>query len=158
MGAFTQLWHGRWHTFRGSTSPYMMLDYGLLGVVLMPIAQPLLRRGIPLPLRAVVYMLGIFLVEYVSGILFHKALPLRVWDYTHIPYNLHGQIAPPFIVPWVSDRPLRGNTSTSAWDACALLLVNRVRAEDLETLARRTRRLSLITPSSRCGACAVRPR
>ena len=137
FGALGDLRSGDWQHFRGSTSPYMMIDYGLLGVFLMPIATPLIRRRIPLVLRAAVYMLGIFFVEYVSGILFHYVLHLHIWDYHSInyrgiPLHLHGQIALPFAIPWY----LIGLFAEFMYkwvDACALLLVNGVTAERLET-------------------------
>lgn len=88
--ASMQLSRGNWN-MHGRTSPWMMLDYGLLGVALMPIARPLIRHGIPLPVRAAVYAVGIYTVEYVSGVLF-TACGLRIWDYSHLPLSLHGQI------------------------------------------------------------------
>jgi uncharacterized membrane protein len=75
----------------GKTSPWMLLDYCILGVAVGPISTWLIARKIPLPGRAVAYMLGIFLVEYVSGLIF-VAFGLRIWDYSHLAYNLHGQI------------------------------------------------------------------
>src|ERR1039458_5496843 len=51
----------------GNTSLLMMLDYGVLGLAVGPIAEALKRRRMPLALRAVVYMFGIFSVEYMSG-------------------------------------------------------------------------------------------
>lgn len=118
----------------GRTSPWMMIDYGLLGIALMPIARPMIRRGVPLPLRAVVYMLGIFLVEYVSGIIF-VAFGLRIWDYSHLPYNLHGQITLLYTPFWfllglvieglyrkvdAIAATLHGGLSAEQIDACAV--------------------------------------
>ena len=45
---------------RGSTSPWMMIDYGILGIALLPLKAFLDKYGLPLPARAFVYMLGIF--------------------------------------------------------------------------------------------------
>ncbi len=100
FGAFGALMRHRWNAV-GHTSLWMLIDYGLAGVLIMPIGQPLIRRGVPLVLRAVVYMLGIFAVEYVSGRIF-TGMGLRVWGYEHLAYNLHGQIAPQFIPAWYS--------------------------------------------------------
>ena len=60
---------GQWN-YHGHTCPLMIFDYGLLGLVLMPMARPMIHRGVPLAARAIVYMIGIFLVEYVSGWVF----------------------------------------------------------------------------------------
>jgi len=75
----------------GNTSLLMMLDYGVLGLAVGPIAEALKRRRMPLALRAVVYMFGIFFVEYVSGRLF-TACGWNIWNYSGHKWNLHGQI------------------------------------------------------------------
>jgi uncharacterized membrane protein len=126
--SISNLLRGNWN-MRGSTSPWMMIDYGLLGVALMPLARPMIRRGWPLPVRALVYMLGIFLVEYVSGLIF-TAAGLSIWNYSHLPYNLQGQITllyAPFwfalglVVEWLYRRI----------DAIALVLLRGWTAADL---------------------------
>lgn len=99
FGATGSLIKGNWHTLRGGSSPWMMIDYGLLGVVLMPLAQPMMRRGIPLIGRAVVYMAGIFLVELVSGYVF-DVVGIEVWDYSHLPLNLGGYITLTYAPFW----------------------------------------------------------
>jgi len=90
------------------TSPWMMLDYGMLGLVIWPIKEALEKRGVPLAGRAFVYMVGIFVIEYVSGIAFN-AVGIRIWDYSHhaitiggttIPLHLHGQITAYYIPCW----------------------------------------------------------
>ncbi len=102
-----QLRHGH-IVMRGYSSPWMIPVYGMLGVVFWPIAARLRAARIPLPLRAVVYMLGIFAVEFVSGMVF-LAVGLNrfnadrnhaVWDYTGEPYSLYGQISARFIPAW----------------------------------------------------------
>ena len=76
---------------RGHTSLWMMLDYGLIGLLYPPVQGLLLKMGMARFLRAAMYMGLIFLVEYVSGRLF-VSFGLRLWDYSHLPYNLDGQI------------------------------------------------------------------
>ncbi len=83
----------------GQTSPWMMFDYGLLGLVLMPIARPMIRRSVPLVARAVVYMIGIFAVEFASGWVF-EVCGLRIWGYEHLPWNLYGYITAVYIPLW----------------------------------------------------------
>ena len=89
---------GNWVMY-GHTSPWMMLDYGLLGIAVGPICTYLSRKHIPLLGRAVVYMLGIFLVEYVSGHIF-TYFGLHIWDYSNLPLNLQGQITLTFAPLW----------------------------------------------------------
>ncbi len=129
FGAGHKLIEGNWN-LRGGTSPWMMLDYGLLGVVTPWIARPLKARGVPLPARAIAYMLGIFFIEYVSGILFHKVMGLHIWNYNHLPYNLHGQIALYFVVPWYL-LGLVAETLFKRVDVCAVALAHGWRVEDL---------------------------
>jgi uncharacterized membrane protein len=114
----------------GHTSPLMMVDYGLLGVVLMPMARPMIRRGIPLVLRAIVYMIGIFFIEFVSGWIFDLC-GIHIWNYSHLRFNLYGYITlmyAPFwyvlglFVEWLHKKV----------DAVAVLLLSGTTAEQLE--------------------------
>ncbi len=98
MGAVVNFYHGN-PNLRGCTSIWMILDYGLLGIVLMPIRSILLRIKFPLLARAIIYMLAIYLVEYVSGRIF-TACGLKIWDYSHMKYQLHGQIALAYAPVW----------------------------------------------------------
>ena len=127
-----RLAHGDWNA-HGHTSPIMMLDYGLLGVVLMPIARPFIKRGVPLVFRAVVYMLGIFVVEYVSGIIFTWGFGLRIWNYSNLPFNLHGQITLLYAPFWWG-LGLFAEYLYRKVDAVAVLLLRGVTAEELEAL------------------------
>ncbi len=95
---FNQLLEGNWR-MTGKTSPWMMPVYGLLGILIMPIGEALKRKRVPLPLRAVVYMIGIYVIEYISGTIF-RAFGLVIWDYSHLPYNLHGQITLAYAPFW----------------------------------------------------------
>jgi uncharacterized membrane protein len=129
--ALGSLAKGDWN-LRGQTSPWMMLDYGLLGILLMPIAQPLIARGVPLVLRAAIYMLGIFVVEYVSGMIF-TAFGLRIWNYSHLPYNLHGQITLLYAPLWWG-LGLVVETLYRRIDAFAVVILRGVSAEAVERL------------------------
>ncbi len=129
FGAAGNLIKMNWN-MRGSTSPWMMLDYGLFGIILMPVAKPLKRWSVPLFARAFFYMLVIFLVEYVSGVIFHFGLGLRVWDYSHMPYNLHGQIALYFAPGWYA-LGFVAEYLYKRVDACAVVLTRGFSAEQL---------------------------
>ncbi len=131
-GAAQAVWHGHW-SMHGQSSPWMMLDYGLMGIVLMPMAVPMIRRGIPLVARAFVYMLVIYAVEYVSGIIFTWGLGLRVWSYEGVPYNLHGQIMLYSAPIWYC-LGLAGEYLYRKADAIAVLLLRGYTAEQLLAL------------------------
>ena len=128
-GSWWQVRHGNWN-MHGSSSPWMIFDYGLIGVVLMPIAQPMIRRGIPLLLRAVVYMAAIFLVEFVSGWLF-DICSLEIWDYSSMPHNLFGYIAVGYIPIWYG-LGLFLEFLYKRVDVAALVLAKGLRAPDIE--------------------------
>lgn len=131
LGALLQLWSGNF-SMHGQSSPWMMLDYGLLGLIVMPLAARMIRLGIPLAGRALVYMVLIYAVEYVSGIIFTWGLGLRVWDYTGIPYNLHGQIML-YSAPLWYGLGLAAEFLNRKVDAVALVLLHRITAEHIET-------------------------
>ncbi len=80
------------YNLRGHTSLWMMLDYGLLGILTPWFRDFLVKRRISLIGRAFVYMMGIYVVEYFSGMLFHRVIGLKIWDYSSLPLNLDGQI------------------------------------------------------------------
>ena len=105
----------------GNTSLLMMLDYGLLGLVIGPVSAALQRRRIPLVLRALVYMCGIFLVEYVSGRLF-TACGWSIWNYSRYKWNLHGQITLLYAPFWYF-LGLWAEFLFQRLDACAVVLL-----------------------------------
>lgn len=116
----------------GHTSPWMMLDYGLLGVLLEPIGGPFIRRGVPLFIRAAIYMLLIFVVEFISGEIF-TAAGLKIWNYSHLAYNLDGQITLLYAPFWYG----LGFVVESLYrkiDAIAVLLLRGLSAEQIEKI------------------------
>lgn len=128
-GAVRAGWSGNWN-LHGQSSPWMMIDYGLLGVILLPLAVRLKGMGLPLAARAFVYMLLIYAVEYVSGIIFTRGMGLCVWSYEGIRYNLHGQImlysAPVWYLLGFAAEYLYGKI-----DAVAVLWLRGITAEQL---------------------------
>lgn len=127
-----KLWSGNLN-MHGYSSPWMMIDYGLIGLILMPMAAWMVKRGIPLPGRAFFYMLLIYFVEYVSGIIFTWGFGLKVWDYTGIPYNLHGQIMLYSAPIWYA-LGLVAEYLYRKVDAVAALLLRDVTAEQIEAM------------------------
>ncbi|OPZ99012.1 MAG: hypothetical protein BWY71_01099 [Planctomycetes bacterium ADurb.Bin412] len=134
FGAVWGLKNGDWN-LRGSSSLWMIFDYGLLGVALLPIARPLIRRKIPLPLRAVVYMAGFFTVEFVSGWLFERC-GLHIWSYRSLPYNLCGYIALMYVPIWYGVG-LVAEYLYRKIDAFALVLAAGLDAPEIESVQNR---------------------
>ncbi len=118
---------------KGHTSPWMMIDYGLLGVVTGPLMTALKGVRIPLVGRAFVYMIGIFAVEFVSGWVFDLC-GIEIWDYSDKPYNLYGYITLTYAPFWF----LLGLFVEFLYrrvDAAALMLSLGLTAEQLEEKA-----------------------
>ena len=122
------LLHGKIGRY-GNTSLLMMLDYGLLGLAVGPIAEALKRRRVPLVLRAVVYMVGIFFIEYSSGRLF-TACGWIIWDYSGLKWNLHGQITLLYAPIWYG-LGLGVEFLYRRVDACAAVLLRGLTAEQI---------------------------
>jgi len=133
FGAIGQLVKGNWSTFRGGTSPWMMVDYGLLGIITMPLARPMMRARIPLIGRAAVYMIGIFLVEFISGWIFDLA-GIHVWDYSDKPLNLYGYITLTYTPFWYT-LGLFVEPIYRRIDAMAVVLARGIQADHLLTFA-----------------------
>lgn len=122
--------HDHDSNLKGGTHLWMMVDYGLLGVLLEPIATPLIRLGLPLFVRAAAYMLLIFAVEYFSGLMF-VAMGLKIWDYSDLPYNLHGQITLLYAPFWYG-LGFACEFLYKRVDAIAVLLIRGLTAEQIE--------------------------
>lgn len=125
-------------SLRGASSPWMLPIYGLIGIVLEPISRPLIKKRVPLVVRALLYMLLIFAVEYISGMIFlYFGINKRgagnmhtVWDYGWTRYNLHGQIALELAPTWYA-LALTLEFLYKRIDACAAVLALRLTGDTL---------------------------
>ena len=114
---------------RGHSSLWMLPVYGLLGVLIVPVSEPLKICRIPLVVRAVIYMLLIFLVEYLFGVVF-RWMGLRIWDYSNQPLNLHGHITLTYAPFWFW-LGLWLEYLHKKLDACAVVMAGGYTAEAL---------------------------
>ncbi len=64
------------------------------------INEGLLHRGMPLVLQMTIAAGIVTLVELVAGLILNRWLGLAIWDYSHLPLNLWGQICPQFLGAW----------------------------------------------------------
>lgn len=55
---------------------------------------------VPLWLQALACALLVTAVELVAGLILNIWLQLDIWDYSHLPFNLWGQICPQFTAVW----------------------------------------------------------
>jgi len=76
---------------RGRTSLWMFPIYGLLAPLYEPAHDSL--RAWPWFMRGMLYLLGIWLIECLTGWLLRRLTGQCPWDYSHLRGHLHGLIA-----------------------------------------------------------------
>ena len=86
--------------FRGFSHWSMAICGGLCLSAIYHLNQRMLRRSICL--RALIGSAIITAVELICGILVNLVFDLNVWDYSHLPLNLWGQICLPFSLLWAA--------------------------------------------------------
>lgn len=84
--------------FRGYTHWSMVLTGGAAFLSLYLINEALIDTSIFI--KAFLGMLVITALEFAVGIVVNKVFALNVWDYSHIPGNIMGQISLPFSACW----------------------------------------------------------
>ena len=81
----------------GQTSLWMFPIYGLAALI-NPVYKQI--KKLPLFLRGIIYSIGIFTCEYLSGSLLKK-LNLCPWDYSSSPTNINGVIRLDYAPFWI---------------------------------------------------------
>lgn len=84
--------------WRGYTHWSMMIAGGLCFIMFSVVAGLLKEKNILL--KAAVCALGVTTIEFLFGVVFNLWLKMDVWDYSHMPLNLLGQICPLFTLMW----------------------------------------------------------
>jgi uncharacterized membrane protein len=84
--------------YRGRSHFSMFLAGGLSVVLIRIICGRM--KGIVL--RCLVGGIIITSVELVFGIIFNLWLGMDVWDYSHLPFNILGQVCPYFTLAWAA--------------------------------------------------------
>lgn len=82
----------------GHTSLWMLPIYGLLAPLFEPLHDFL--RPWHWFMRGVIYVLGIWLVEYATGWLLRRLTGNCPWDYSHLRGHLHGLVAWEYAPVW----------------------------------------------------------
>lgn len=75
---------------RGTTSLWMFPIYGLIAPLYEPAHDAV--RAWPWPLRGIIYMLGFWAVEYLTGRALKFLIGACPWDYSHARWHVHGLI------------------------------------------------------------------
>lgn len=84
--------------WRGNSHWTMMIAGGIVFVLFSGISEKL--KGVPLLYKCILGSLTVTAIELVFGLVFNVTLGFEVWDYSHIPLNLFGQICLLFSVLW----------------------------------------------------------
>ena len=87
------LWRGRSHIAMAVVGGGCFVLIGLIN-------EGLLHRGMPLVLQMTTAAGIVTLVELAAGLILNRWLGLAIWDYSHLPLYLWGQICPQFFGAW----------------------------------------------------------
>lgn len=85
--------------FRGYTHWSMFILGGLCFVIIGEINENL-SWNMPFLLQMLIGCGVITLLEFISGSVLNLWLGLKIWDYSDLPFNLHGQICLLFSIIW----------------------------------------------------------
>lgn len=81
-------------------SHYSMFLTGGAAFLLMGGINSYFDRNMPLVQQMLFSAVIITLLEFICGVIVNIGLHLNVWDYSHIPFNIMGQICPRFFFIW----------------------------------------------------------
>lgn len=84
--------------YKGDTHPSMLVAGGICFLAMERIAHRLPR--IPFWGKCLMSGVAVTGVEFVFGCVFNLAFKMNVWDYSHLPLNIAGQICPLFTLLW----------------------------------------------------------
>ena len=101
-GAVYFLMEVAWKTATGEPEriSWTMLIVAMLLTVAVERCGYQLPWEVPLFLQALACSVLVTAVEFVSGLIINVWLGLGVWDYSHLPGNIMGQICPQFFLVW----------------------------------------------------------
>ena len=85
--------------YRGHTHVSMFFVGGLCGILIGLINDNI--PDIPLFYQCILGTTIVTLIEFISGCYLNIYLGLGVWDYSHVPFNLLGQVCLPFSIIWM---------------------------------------------------------
>jgi len=87
--------------FRGGITHWSMAVVGGIMFVALGSINNIIPWNMPLVLQCVIGAGMITAVELVAGLILNVWLGLGIWDYSHLPLNLWGQICLPFSLLWM---------------------------------------------------------
>lgn len=96
---YGSIFYGIELAYRGYSAWQMVLIGGLCGV-LIGLINELFTWDTPLWLQGLIGSLLTTVIEFVSGCILNLWLGLGIWDYSHLPFNLLGQVCLYFSIVW----------------------------------------------------------
>lgn len=100
-GAIYTLIETIWRAARGSNpTHWSMFILGGLCFVLLGAINEYLTWDTPLIVQGVIGTIIVLALEFIFGCVLNIWLGLGVWDYSHMPFNIMGQICLPFAFAW----------------------------------------------------------
>ncbi len=87
--------------YNGGYSAWPMVIVGGICFVLIGLINELFTFAIPLWLQGIISAIMVTAVEYVSGLILNVWLKLNIWDYSDLPFNLHGQVCLYYGILWI---------------------------------------------------------
>jgi len=85
----------------GYTSLWMILVGGLCGFLVGYLNQiNWIRKHCNVFTQSILGSIIVLSIEMISGIILNIILHLNIWDYTHLPFNISGQISLQFGIYW----------------------------------------------------------
>lgn len=90
--------------FCGWTSLWMFPIGGFCGVFIGALNEQ--KKKLKIITQALVGTLGVFGIEFTTGMFFNVLLGFKLWNYSHLPLNLFGQISLVYFPIWFFLVPL----------------------------------------------------
>ncbi|KJE90485.1 hypothetical protein CAOG_01795 [Capsaspora owczarzaki ATCC 30864] len=87
------------YAFVGYSSLWSFFIYAIASLYLEFVYSKLIQRRFPWLLRGLTYMLGIFTIEFVAGLLLWP-FGANSWDYSHAPCHVWGMIRCDYSIVW----------------------------------------------------------
>lgn len=91
------LWRG---ALGSHPTHWTMFVLGGLSFVVIGEINELFPWDMPIWLQAIVGAVCVILLEFVFGCVLNLWLRLDIWDYSHLPLNVLGQVCLPFAIAW----------------------------------------------------------
>lgn len=86
------LWRGRTH--------WTMFIVGGICFVLVGLVNEIFEWDMPLIKQMFISAIWITIVEFDAGIILNGGYNLNIWDYSHMPFNIWGQVCLPYTILW----------------------------------------------------------